>query len=265
MDEMTNAIVFFWFPLSLIPLGAWFSLSSKTNLRTNFGRFAAVLGFILVCISPWTVPTSPSSSIGHLLGFIIGPSSLLLIGIYLLIFSGNVPVGKLPSSDRKLGTFCMALGSLWFCLMQWGEFTPIYDGREVNRFWLIFFPTFILMVCCLSSVLSISMLIIGEERQTESMVMRMISIVSIILIICGLTIDGKNISSETFTTYFWLSVSDLFGILVGISLSIFIFGFVIYVYERSIGEPNSVPPPTSEELLQASQKIAANIGGAESE
>ena len=109
------------------------------------------------------------------------------------------------------------------------------------------------------------MLIIGEERQSESMVMRMVSIVSIILIICGLTIDGKNISSETFTTYFWLSVSDLFGILVGVSLSIFIFGFVIYVYERSIGEPNSVPPPTPEELSQASQKIAANIGGAESE
>jgi len=86
-----------------------------------------------------------------------------------------------------------------------------------------------------------------------------------ILIMCGLKIDGTNISSETFTHYFWLSVSDLFGILVGISLSIFIFGFVIYIYERSIGDPDSVPPPTSEEISQASKKIALNIGGVESE
>ena len=265
MDDMMNAVAFFWFPLSMIAIGAWLSLSSKGSMKIIIGRLISVLGFLLVCISPWTVPTSPSSSIGHLIGFIVGPSSLLLIGIYLLIFSGNVPVGKLPSSDRKLGTFCMLLGTLWFSLMQWGDFTPIYDGREVNRFWLIFFPTFILMICCLSSVLSISMLIIGEERQRESMVMRSISVVSMILILCGLTIDGKNISSDTFSNYFWLSVSDLFGILVGISLSILIFGFVIYIYERSIGVPNSVPPPTSDELSQASQKIALNIGGVESE
>jgi hypothetical protein len=265
MDDTMNAVAFFWFPLSMMALGAWVSLSSKNNLRTNFGRFISVLGFVLVCVSPWTVPTSPSSSIGHLIGFIVGPSSLLLIGIYLLTFSGNVPVGKLPSSDRKLGAFCLILGSLWFSLMQWGEFTPIYEGSEVNRFWLIFFPTFILMICCLSSVLSISMLIIGEERQKESKVMTSISLISMVLIVCGLTIHGENISSETFANYFWLSVSDLFGILVGTSLSIFIFGFVIYVYERSIGEPDSVPPPTSEELSQASEKIALNIGGFESE
>ena len=95
--------------------------------------------------------------------------------------------------------------------------------------------------------------------------MRLISVMSMTLIICGLAIDGKNISSELFSTYFWLSVSDLFGILVGTSLSIFIFGFVIYLYERSIGEPNSVPAPTNDELSQASEKIANNIGGVESE
>lgn len=265
MSEILKALLLFWLPLSMIALGAWVSLSSKGNFRTNFGRITAIIGLLMVCSSPWTVPSSPSSSIGHLIGFIIGPSSLLLIGIYLLIFSGSVPVGKLPTSDRNLGIFCMTLGSVWFCLMQWGVFTPIYDGEDVNRFWLIFFPTLLLMVASLSSVLSISMLVIGEERQTESSVMRSISLISMVLIICGLTFDGKNISSDTFTTYFWLSVSDLFGILVGISLSIFIFGLVIYIYEKSIDEPKSVPPPTIDELSQASQKIANNIGGVESE
>jgi len=265
MDEMTNAVVFFWLPLSMIALGVWISLSSKDNLRTNFGRIMAAIALVLVCASPWTAPSSPSSSIGHLIGFILGPSILLLIGIYLLVFSGNVPIGKLPTSDRKLGMFCITFSTVWFCLMQWGDLTPMYDGGVVNRFWLIFFPTLVLMICCLSSVLSISMMMIGEERQRESSIMRLISVISMTLIICGLAIDGKNTSSELFSTYFWLSVSDLFGILVGTSLSIFIFGFVIYLYERSIGEPNSVPPPTKDELSQASEKIAKNIGGVESE
>ena len=265
MDAMVEAVVFFWLPLSMIALGAWVSLSSKDNMKTNIGRLISIIGLALVCASPWTVPSSPSSSIGHLIGFILGPSILLLIGIYLLVFSGNVPVGKLPTSDRKLGLFCITLSIVWFCLMQWGDLTPMYEGKEVNRFWLIFFPTLVLMICCLSSVLSISMMVIGEERNRESSIMRLISVMSMTLIICGLTIDGKNTSSELFTTYFWLSVSDLFGILVGVSLSIFIFGFVIYLYERSIGVPNSVPPPTGDELSQASEKIAQNIGGIESE
>ena len=265
MDAMAEAVVFFWLPLFMIALGAWVSLSSKDNMKSNIGKFISIIGLALVCASQWTVPSSPYSSIGHLIGFILGPSILLIIGIYLLVFSGNVPVGKLPTSDRKLGLFCITLSMVWFCLMQWGDLTPMYEGKEVNRFWLIFFPTLVLMICCLSSVLSISMMLIGEERHRESSIMRLISVMSMTLIICGLTIDGKNTSSESFTTYFWLSVSDLFGILVGVSLSIFIFGFVIYLYERSIGEPNSVPPPTGDELSQASEKIAQNIGGIESE
>jgi hypothetical protein len=86
-----------------------------------------------------------------------------------------------------------------------------------------------------------------------------------LMIICGMNFDGQNISAETFREYFWLSVADLFGILIGISMSILVFGFVIYIYESSISKPESVPKPSKNELILASEKIAQNIGGDESE
>ena len=48
-------------------------------------------------------------------------------------------------------------------------------------------------------------------------------------------------------------------------MSILVFGLVIYMYESSIDEPKSVPKPSKDELILASQKIAQNIGGDESE
>ena len=98
MDEMLQALLLFWIPVSIVPLGLWYSLTSSP-LR---GRFLAFLGIVLICLSPWTVPSSPSSAAGHLLGAVIGPCMLIIIGIYLISFSGNVPVGKLPRSDRRI-------------------------------------------------------------------------------------------------------------------------------------------------------------------
>ena len=117
----------------------------------------------------------------------------------------------------------------------------------------------------MSSLLSVSMLAVGDRRQRESKIMISLSLISMLMIIAAMNIDGQNISSETFREYFWLSVSDLFGILIGISMSILVFGLVIYVYESSINEPKSVPKPSKDELKSASQKIAQNIGGDESE
>ena len=265
MDTMISAVIFFWLPMSLITIGLWISMSSKNDFKVYFGRTLAAISFLMVCLSPWTVPSSPSSSIGHLIGFIVGPSMLLILGLYLVIYSGNVPVGKLPKSDKRLGIFSLLLGITWFILMQWGNFTPMYYGEELNNFWLIFFPTLLILLCSLSSVFAISMLVIGEHRQKESRIMSVLSLFAFILIICGMTIDGVNVSSDQFREYFWLSVSDLLGISVGISLSIFIFGLVIYLYESNIEQPSSVPPPTKEELSLAAIKISSNLGGEEDE
>ena len=91
MNPMAQAALWFWLPAALVPLGVWISLSSKTSSRINFGRFLAGVGMLGLVTSPWTVPESPSSAAGHLLGFILGPAALLLSGVYLIAFSGHVP------------------------------------------------------------------------------------------------------------------------------------------------------------------------------
>ena len=45
--------------------------------------------------------------------------------------------------------------------------------------------------------------------------------------------DGYLTTADEFRDYLWLSVADIFGTIVGISLSIFAFAVVIWAYEKS--------------------------------
>ena len=87
---MLQAALLFWLPLALIPVSIWISQSKKsTNSKTN-GIILLVIGLVLVLASPWTVPQSPSSAVGHLFGFIVGPSILVLFGLFMVAFSGII-------------------------------------------------------------------------------------------------------------------------------------------------------------------------------
>ena len=81
MEPMAQAALWFWLPAALIPFGAWVSLSSKSTSTTTFGHALPQLGIVGIVSSPWTVPESPSSAAGHLLGFLLGPAALLLAGV----------------------------------------------------------------------------------------------------------------------------------------------------------------------------------------
>ena len=163
MDAMAQAALWFWLPAALIPIGIWISLSTKVPFQRTFARFLAMAGFAAIVASPWTVPTSPSSEAGHLLGFIVGPSALLLVGLYLVSFSGNVPVGRLPKSARRLGVMSFIIGFVWFIGMHWWDLTPSLNG-EVNRYWLVFWPTFLLLLSCLCSGAALCLRMIGACR-----------------------------------------------------------------------------------------------------
>ena len=168
MDEMLQALLLFWLPVAVVPFGVWIFLSSSNDQRKTFGRFLAFVGIVMVCTSPWTVPSSPSTAAGHLLGAIIGPAVLILLGIYLISFSGHVPVGRLPRSDRKLGMFLSFVGFAWFAGMHWWILTPQIASGQVNDYWFVFWPTFLLLTSCLSSCAAIASLTIGDNRKTES-------------------------------------------------------------------------------------------------
>ena len=85
-----QAALWFWLPAIAVVVGTGTALSSKSDLIKRVSKIIAVIGFLMVLFSPVTVPESPSSAAGHLLGSIVGPCALLVTGFYLLAFSGNV-------------------------------------------------------------------------------------------------------------------------------------------------------------------------------
>lgn len=263
MDEVFKAFLLFWIPVAMVPLGLWYSMSSSNKSTTTNGRFLAFLGLILICASPWTVPSSPSSAAGHLLGAIIGPCMLVLLGIYLISFSGNVPVGKLPRSDRKLGVFMAGSGFVWLAGMHWWVLTPQLAPDEVNPYWFVFWPTFLLLTSCLASCSAVALLTIGDRRRAESNAMFLVSAVSLIVLLLGLNVDGPLVTGEQFRHHLWLAVADMAGIVVGSLLSILVFALVIYSYERSLPPPKTISPPSDSELDQVSALIESHLGGEE--
>ena len=263
MDEVLHALLLFWIPIAMVPLGAWLSMSSHSKSATMNGKFLAFLGVIMICLSPWTVPSSPSSAAGHLLGAIIGPCMLLLLGIYLIAFSGNVPVGKLPRSDRRLGVLMSGAGFVWLAGMHWWILTPQLSPGEVNPYWYVFWPTFILLTSCLASCSAVTLLTIGDRRKAESNAMFVVSALSMVILLLGLNIDGPLVQASEFREHLWLAVADMAGITVGSLLSILVFAFVIYTYERSLPPPKTIEPPTANELDQVSLLLQNHLGGEE--
>ena len=264
MNPMAQAALWFWLPAALVPLGVWISLSSKTSSGTNFGRFLAGVGMLGIVTSPWTVPESPSSAAGHLLGFILGPAALLLSGVYLIAFSGHVPVGRLPRSDRRLGVMAFIIGFVWFIGMHWWSLTPSLGG-EVNRYWLVFWPTFLLLLTCLLSGAALSLRVIGDRRAAESNVMWFASGFVLVLIFLAMMVDGRHVDADTFRYHLWLAGADLLGTAVGLSISILVFGLIIFLHERSLPEPKFIDPPTDKEFAHVASIVAANLGGGENE
>ena len=260
MDDMLQAALLFWLPLALIPVGVWISQSKKsTNSKTN-GTILLIIGLFLVLASPWTVPQSPSSAVGHLFGFIVGPSILVLFGLYMVAYSGNVPVGRLSTGDKYLGLLFFFIGMVWFSIMHWFDLTPVLDSGEINRFWLIFFPNFLISLSCLCLSAGIAMLVLGDNRSVESKNLFFMFGLTLIFIICAMNIDSSDSSSNEFRKYIWLSIADLVGIIFGSILAIISFSLVIYSYEKRLPKPKSILPPTENELKHSAKIISSNLG-----
>ena len=260
MDSMLDAAIWFWIPLLLIPTGVWFTVSGKAK---SFGKILSLIGLVLVMASSWTVPESDSTASGHLLLSISLPSILLAYGIHGMIFGGNVPVGKLDSGARLSGTFAVFSSLAIFSLMHWYSFTPVWRNGEVNPYWIVFWPTFLLFSTSLTSSASLGLVTFGENRLKEAIYLAGVSVLLTGIALCAMLFDGYLTTSEQFRDYLWLATADIFGTIVGLALAIGAFAIVIWSYERSLPLPENSHPPTEEEIAHVVNIANKHIRGEE--
>ena len=260
MEEATQAFVFFWLAGLLVVAGTMIGFFSKVPLQRRMGMVLLALGLLSLMATPWTLSFSPSSAFGHLLGSLVGPAVLLGVGFYLITFSGNVPVGRLSKGDRTIGVGMVMFGVLWLEAMHWWILTPMYPG-EVNRYWLIFWPTMLLGALAMSSGAFAVVNMVGDGREREQRLLVLVGCFVTLLLLLGVTLDGPNVGKEQFASEILLAAADIFGAMVGAAFAILLFAIVLAIYEAQQPAPKRLDPPTSTQLEQASQIIAQNLGG----
>lgn len=260
MEEATQAIVFFWLAGLFVVVGGMLAFFSKVQGQRRLGGALFGLGLLSLMLTPWTLPFSPSSAFGHLLGSLVGPGVLLGFGLYQIAFSGHVPVGRLSRTDRTVGIVMVVVGVLWLEAMHWWVLTPTYPA-EVNRYWYIFWPTMLLGVLTLSSAAYVLVGLVGQQRQQEQRLMLVTSALAIVLMVLGAMFNGPSVDHQRFATELIFAAADIFGAMVGASVAILLFAVVLTVYESQQPAPQRLAPPTEQQLEQASQIIAQHVGG----
>lgn len=260
MDSMLDAAIWFWIPMLLIPLGLWFSISGKAKVLGNVVSF---LGLALVMASSWTVPNSDSSAAGHLLLWITAPTILLCYGMHGAIFGGNVPVGRLDPSARYSGYGAVFLSLLILCLMHWSSLTPLWRNEEINPYWIVFWPTFLLFSTSLLSLAALALVSYGEDRGPEAVKLAAFSVLMAGIAIAGITFDGNKIAAEQFQDYLWLAAADIFGSLIGATIALGVFAAVIWGHEKSLPVPSNTEPPTNDEIKHVVNLAKKHIVGEE--
>ena len=260
MEETIQAFLFFWAPGAIMVFGALLFLFSKSKTVGRIGQFLVVLGLLSLLLTPWTIPFSPSSSFGHFIGSILGPTALLTVGLYNLAFSGNVPVGRLSNSERRSGVLMIVLAVIWFEGMHWWILTPTYPN-EVNHYWFIFWATTLLVSSGLAAGAILLTRQVGVNRAQEQRLLALLLVMLLILVLLGFVVDGPHVKSERFAHEVWLAGADVFGMLVGFSIAVFMFAFVIAFYESQLPEPKQLAPPSDEEMKHAAGILSAHVMG----
>ena len=254
-----DALLWFWLPLALIPIGFWLMLERERKLLRNIGPTISLLGIILVMASQWTVPESDSSASGQLLLSVVGPVILLVIGSFLAIFGGPVPVGRLPGVAKPAGYVSIALGLSWLLSMHMIS-SPIWRD-EVNPYWKVWWAVFLISMCLISMILVQLLLIFGENRQRAAFEITLFGLGSGVAFFMLMFNDGAQVTAAEMRSQIWFATADIIGTIVGILLAIFAFAMVITLYERSLPSIEPTEPLNEEEKHRVREILSNNLGG----
>lgn len=261
MDSMLGAALLFWLPLLMIAFGIWIS-SSLT--KKYIGRGISFIGLAMVMVSPLTAPESDSTAVGQLLLNLLIPVLVMCWGLYGMVFGGHVPIQRLPRSSRWIGFGACVIAITSLGLMHWSIMTPMWRG-EINPYWIVFWPTFLLFTISISSVASVSLLTLGTDRLDSALRLGVLGVVAAAITISAMTINGAITSAEAFREHLWMASADILGIVIGAGSAIVVFTIVIWTYENTQPTPSITTPPSTEEYEHVAAVIAENLGGADNE
>ena len=256
------SLFLFWVPGVIIVAGALLALLSKQSFVRRVASAMVLFSMVAVLTTPWTIPTSPSSAFGHFLGSLLGPIVFLCVGLYCITFSGNVPVGRLSSTDRILGIGMVGLGAGWFLAMHWWSITPTYDGT-VNAYWVMFWSTFLLAAPAIGMGLMVLVRTFGEDRRQEMRVLGVVSASLLLIGLFGVTADGSSVERGAFSKAVWLAFADVLGLVVGLALALLMFAVVLAVYERQLVQPVTSKGPSKEHLDRVAFVLEQHVDGGE--
>ena len=261
MDSMLGAALLFWLPLLMVAVGIWIS-SSLT--KKYIGRGISFIGLAMVMVSPLTAPESDSTAVGQLLLNLLIPVLVMCWGLYGMVFGGHVPIQRLPRSSRWIGFGACVIAITSLGLMHWSIMTPMWRG-EINPYWIVFWPTFLLFTISISSVASVSLLTLGTDRLDSALRLGVLGVVAAAITISAMTINGAITSAEAFREHLWMASADILGIVIGAGSAIVVFTIVIWTYENTQPTPSITTPPSTEEYEHVAAVIAENLGGADNE
>ena len=256
-----------WAPLGLVFLSVGLQFRKDTAVQ-RVGKVLGTAGLVLFSVSFLTVPSSPSAASSALFVSILPSLILMIFGLYMALFSGEIPVRRFAPIMRPIGLLLFVLGFALFESMHWSDFSIMpsttWDG-ETNRFWMVYRPTFLLAMS--SFLLTGGYLVhLVQKRTTQSsLVLYATGLCSFMLLMASVFFDGSSTTAEEFHTSVLLAASDVLGFVAGIGLSILAFGLTIWQFERKRPQLNQLPPPNQEQLAKAAEIVQHNIGGDDDE
>ena len=267
MENNVEVALLLWAPLGLVFLSLGLQFR-KDQSAQKMGKILGLIGLVVFAISFMTVPSSPSAASSALFVSILPSLMLMIVGLYIALFSGDIPVRRFSKNIRPLGLLMFLLGFALFESMHWNDasFIPStsWEG-ETNRFWMIFRPTFLLAMSSFLLAGGYLVTLIGERINHTSRILYITGGFSLMLLLLSLFIDGSTTTSEEFHSSVLLAGSDILGFVSGIGLTILVFGLTIWQFERKRPALDQLPPPSQEQLEKASEIIQQNLGGGEDE
>lgn len=232
------AALLLWLPAVLTVFGTFNLLGRGSRMW----KVLTPLSLLLVAVAPLTVPDSTSTQAVELLWGVSIIGVPLVFGLALMVFSGDVPVGRIPSWGWPTGMLLVGI-AMWL-IVTW---TPAFV-LEVTL-WDRFVVVMLAACASLCTCLFVLHRFFVPRRRSRSWPM-LAGAASAVLLLVLRGVEGRVGAP---------AVAEVAGVFLGAGLALLLSVLVVWLFERSLPEPEALPPPSNEDLDRAAAIVARRL------